>query len=116
MSKARAAQAPRPGAAAPVFAALGDATRLRLVSSLGAGGPLSLTRLSAGAGVTRQAVRKHLQVLEDAGLAASRWRGRERIWELKPRQLQAATSYLHAVSAQWDSALLKLKAFVERDR
>lgn len=113
MSRSSGAHAIRPAAAAPVFAALGDPTRLRLVASLGAAGPMSLTRLSSGAGVTRQAVRKHLQVLEDAGLAESRWRGRERIWELKPRQLQAATTYLEAVSAHWDRTLGRLKAFVE---
>ncbi len=113
MSRANAARPARLASAVPLFAALGDATRLQLVASLGSHGPQSLTRLSAGAGVTRQAVRKHLQVLEDAGLANSGWQGRERIWELKPQRLQAAAGYLDAVSAQWDRALWRLKRFVE---
>ena len=76
--------------AAPVFAALGDATRLRLVARLCACGPLSIVRLSEGIGVTRQAVTKHLETLDDAGLVRHSRRGRERIWELETKRLEKA--------------------------
>lgn len=101
-------------AAAPVFAALGDETRLRLVTRLSAGGPASTARLTAGAAVTRQAITKHLQVLAGAGLVRSRRRGRERLWELRPARLAHARESLEAISKQWDDALGRLKAFVER--
>ena len=101
-------------AAAPVFAALGDETRLGIVTRLCAEGPLSITRLTAGRGVTRQAVPKHLHVLADAGLAHSFQVGRERIWELEPRSLLTARECLNQISAQWDEALARLRRFVER--
>jgi DNA-binding transcriptional ArsR family regulator len=100
-------------AAAPVFAALGDETRLRLVARLCATGPLSIVRLHAGSSVTRQAITKHLQVLSDAGLVHGRRRGRERIWEIEPRSLEEARRCLDEISAQWDAALSRLKVFVE---
>ncbi len=101
--------------AAPVFAALGDETRLGLVARLCAEGPLAIVRLSSGAAVTRQAVTKHLHALAAAGLVRStrRGRGRQRIWELKPRQFQEAGRYLDRISNQWDGALERLRAFVE---
>src|SRR5512134_3728082 len=82
---------------APVFAALGDATRLRLVSRLCTGGPASISALSAGAGVTRQAVTKHLHVLAQAGLVQGTRRGRERIWELQPGRIEDARHYLDVI-------------------
>src|SRR5438128_8706603 len=94
MSRSRSAAVARIAEAAPVFAALGDATRLRLVARLCADGPLSIARLSNGAGVTRQAITKHLHTLADAGLARHTRRGRERIWELKAKRLEKARSYL----------------------
>ena len=99
---------------APVFAALGDETRLGLMAHLCQVGPTSITRLTTGASVSRQAVAKHLRVLEDCGLARSRRQGRESVWELQPRRLQAARTYLDQMSASWDQALGRLKAFVER--
>ena len=99
--------------AAPVFAALGDATRLRVVARLCVAGPLSITQLSAGANVTRQAITKHLQTLSDAGLVRDRRHGRERIWELEPKRLEVAHYYLDRISAQWDTAIARLKALVE---
>ena len=101
-------------ASAPVFAALGDETRLRLVTRLSAGGPASIARLTAGSVVTRQAITKHLAVLAGAGLARSRRRGRERLWELRPERLAHARESLDAISRQWDEALGRLKSFVER--
>jgi DNA-binding transcriptional ArsR family regulator len=96
-----------------MFAALGDENRLALVSRLCTHGPLSITRLAAGSPVTRQAVTKHLNVLASAGLIRGVRRGRERIWELEPEQVQAARSYLDQVAQRWDDALGRLKKFVE---
>jgi DNA-binding transcriptional ArsR family regulator len=100
--------------AAPVFAALGDPTRLRVVARLCVEGPLSITHLSEGSKLSRQAVTKHLHVLSDAGLIRDRRRGRERIWELEAGRLEAAQSYLDRISEQWDGAISRLKALVER--
>jgi DNA-binding transcriptional ArsR family regulator len=99
--------------AAPVFAALGDETRLALVARLSSDGPLSITRLTAGSSVTRQAITKHLDVLATAGLVSDVRRGRERIWELELEQMEAARTYLEHVSKRWDEALDRLKHFVE---
>ena len=101
------------GHAAPVFAALGDETRLAIVARLSSGGPMSIVRLTIGAGVTRQAVTKHLQVLMLAGLVRRHRIGRATRWELEPERLQAARRSLDAISAQWDDALGRLRAFVE---
>lgn len=98
---------------APVFAALGDETRLALVARLSSEGPLSITRLAAGSPVTRQAITKHLNVLATAGLVSDLRRGRERIWELEPERMEAARTYLEHVSKRWDEALDRLKKFVE---
>src|SRR6267143_4933095 len=98
---------------APMFAALGDENRLAIVARLSSHGPLSITRLTAGSTVTRQAVTKHLSVLARAGFVRDVRRGRERIWELEPAQMEAARSYLDEVSKQWDEALGRLKKFVE---
>jgi DNA-binding transcriptional ArsR family regulator len=99
---------------APVFAALGDPTRLRVVDRLSAGGPASIAVLTTGSGVTRQAVAKHLRVLEDAGLVRGSRQGRESVWELETQRLADARRYLDVVSGQWDAALDRLRAFVER--
>lgn len=98
---------------APVFAALGDETRLQIVARLCAEGPLSITRLSEGAGVTRQAITKHLNALSAAGLATHAKTGREQIWELETRRLEMARRCLDSISGQWDIALGRLKALVE---
>jgi DNA-binding transcriptional ArsR family regulator len=83
-------------------------------TQLCAEGPLSIARLTAGRGVTRQAVTKHLQVLAGAGIAHSSQLGRERIWELEPRPLLTARECLSQISAQWDEALARLQQLVER--
>jgi DNA-binding transcriptional ArsR family regulator len=98
-----------------VFAALGDATRLALVGRLCVEGPLSIARLSEGAGVTRQAVTKHLHALGDAGLVRHTRHGRERIWELEPKRLEKARRCLGQIADDWDAAIGRLKAFVEDD-
>lgn len=99
----------------PVFAALGDATRLRLVGRLAVDGPLSITHLSRGTGVTRQAITRHLYALGDAGLVSNERRGREQIWELDTIRLEKAKRYLDQISAQWDAAGERLRLFVEHE-
>jgi DNA-binding transcriptional ArsR family regulator len=99
--------------AAPLFAALGDETRLALLVRLSSGGPGSIAQLSAKAQVSRQAIKKHLDVLSEAGLVRSQRRGREHIWQLEPKRLTDAHGYLDRISAQWDEALERLKRFVE---
>jgi DNA-binding transcriptional ArsR family regulator len=101
--------------AAPVFAALGDATRLRLVARLCLAGPQSIVRLTDGAKVTRQAVTKHLHALAQAGLVRSTREGRERIWEIDPQRLAVANRCLEQISKQWDDTIERLRAFVETD-
>ncbi len=100
-------------ASAPVFAALGDEVRLRLVTRLCDEGPLSITKLTEGTDVTRQAVTKHLEVLASAGLVHSARRGRERIWALDPGRLADAEEALRRNSARWDEALERLRVQVE---
>jgi len=99
---------------AAVFAALGDETRLRMVGRLSSGGPMSITRLTSGSGVTRQAVTKHLEVLAGVGLVRGSRVGRERIWALEPQPLDEARRSIELISRQWDRALGRLKALVER--
>jgi DNA-binding transcriptional ArsR family regulator len=98
---------------AAVFGALGDPMRLLLVTRLSRGGPQSITRLAHGASITRQGVAKHLRVLEGAGLARGKRRGRESVWALETKRLEVAHRYLELVSKRWDSALDRLKRFVE---
>ncbi|MGD0527965.1 MAG: metalloregulator ArsR/SmtB family transcription factor [Polyangiaceae bacterium] len=100
-------------ASAPVFAALGDATRLHLVVRLCEGGPQSIAALTEGAEVTRQAVTKHLRVLAEAGVVRGSRDGRESVWELEPRRLEVARQSLALISAQWDTAIDRLRALVE---
>ena len=104
---------PKPNGPAPVFAALGDTTRLALVARLSERGPRSISELTAGSAITRQAVTKHLHVLQRAGLIRCKPRGRERIWELEARRLEDARRYLAEISNHWDAALDRLKKFVE---
>jgi len=113
MSRAEALSPARVKDAAPLFAALGDATRLGLLVALCSSGPLSITQLGRPFAVSRQALTKHLEVLADAGLVRSRRQGRERIWELEPKRLDDAHAHLERLSSQWDVALLRLKSFVE---
>jgi len=99
--------------AAPLFAALGDETRLRLVSRLCEEGPLSIAKLTVRSQVTRQAISKHLRVLEGAGLVRGTRAGRESVWELEPRRLDEARRHLETIARGWDETLGRLKAFVE---
>jgi DNA-binding transcriptional ArsR family regulator len=101
------------GQAAPVFAALGDETRLALMARLGTSGPLSIARLTDETKVTRQAITKHLEVLARAGLVRGERHGRERLWVFEGQKLDEARRYLDQISEQWDEALARLASFVE---
>jgi DNA-binding transcriptional ArsR family regulator len=98
---------------ASIFAALGDETRLRLITVLCVGGALSITQLTSGTDLTRQAITKHLDVLAAAGLVRDVKVGRERLWEFEPSQLDEARRSLETIAQQWDHALAKLKLAVE---
>ena len=98
---------------APLFAALGDETRLLLVSRLCHQGPASITKLTSGLGMTRQAVTKHLRVMQGSGLVRSRRRGRESVWRLDEERILDVRWYLDQISKQWDEALGRLREFVE---
>ena len=113
MSRMRTSAAAKLAEAAPIFAALGDETRLHIVERLCGEGPLSIVRLAERARVSRQAITKHLRALEGAGLARSSRTGRECIWELRTKRLSEVQRYLDQISQQWDAALGRLRAFVE---
>ena len=98
---------------AVVFAALGDPTRLSLVGRLSTGVPLSIARLTEGSALTRQAVTKHLRVLESSGVVGKQRSGRESLYQLRPDAIVDMRAYLDGISQQWDAALARLKAFVE---
>jgi DNA-binding transcriptional ArsR family regulator len=101
------------GPSALIFAALGDETRLRLITVLCTGGTVSIAQLTAGMDITRQAVTKHLHVLAEAGLVRDIKVGRERLWEFEPAQMEEARRTLNVIAQQWDHALGKLKKVVE---
>ena len=105
----------RQKAHAPVFAfaALGDETRLALVAKLCSGEPRSISQLTQGSKLTRQAVTKHLRVLERAGIVRCVRAGRESRFEFEQKSIEEMKEYLDFVSRQWDQALSRLKAFVE---
>ncbi|MCG7609240.1 MULTISPECIES: ArsR/SmtB family transcription factor [Mycobacterium] len=98
---------------APFFDALGDPNRLRIVTRLCEGGPCSTVQLTQVIPVTRQAATKHLLLLEAVGLVTSDRIGRERIWRIQPEPLVQASDYLTALSRRWDSAIDRLRAYVE---
>jgi DNA-binding transcriptional ArsR family regulator len=96
-----------------VFAALGDATRLSLVAKLCRGQPLSISQLTQGSTLTRQAITKHLRVLESVGIVHSVRKGRESRFEFDPEPIAGIKEYVDFVSEQWDQALSRLKSFIE---
>jgi DNA-binding transcriptional ArsR family regulator len=104
----------RAPAFAELFATLGDATRLSLVARLSSGEPRSITELTAGSKLTRQAITKHLRVLERAGMVRCMREGRESRFAFDPRRVEEMREYLEMVSAEWDAALGRLRDFVER--
>lgn len=100
---------------ATTFAALGDPTRLRLVTMLSAGGLLSISQLTASTDISRQAVTKHLEVLASAELVRGHKVGRERRWQLEPARLAEAKVALDQIGRQWEEALVRLKVLIERE-
>ena len=98
---------------AQIFAALGDPTRLMLVEKLGDGRPKSINTLSSDFQLTRQAITKHLHVLEDVGIVRSERTGRENRFSMKPEAIENARDYLDKIGRQWDDALTRLKSHVE---
>ena len=98
---------------AALFAALGDETRLRLLSRLSRDGPMSIARLTSGLPLTRQAITKHLRVMENAGVLRSTQHGRESVWRVERKRLAEARRQLQTISAQWDQTLGRLKTFLE---
>ena len=111
--RARSVATVEPAASASIFAALGDETRLQLVARLCDDGPLSITRLTAGTDLTRQAITKHLVVMRRAGLVRCARHGRESIWRLEEKRLREAIGYIERISTQWEEALGRLRKFVE---
>lgn len=99
---------------APVFAALGDETRLLLIARLAQGIPCSLSQLTEGSHLTRQAIAKHLRVLEEVGIVHSARSGRESLFKFDPKPLGKMKEQLELLSEQWDQTLSRLKAFVEK--
>ena len=99
---------------ASTFAALGDATRLALVARLSNGEAHSIAELTAGSKLTRQAITKHLRVLEGAGIVRCARTGRESRFAFDPRPVEEMREYLASVSAQWDAALGRLRELVEK--
>jgi DNA-binding transcriptional ArsR family regulator len=100
-------------ARAPLFSALGDSTRLRLIGNLSGGEPRSISELAEGSDLTRQAITKHLRILQDVGLVHGERHGRETRFELTPEPISEAVKYLDLVSRRWDEALARLKSLVE---
>jgi DNA-binding transcriptional ArsR family regulator len=100
---------------APVFAALGDDTRLRLLGRLAGAQAMSISGLTEGSGITRQGVTKHLRVLAGAGLVRSSRQGKQSLWRLERGRLEEARRSLELISRQWDESLGRLKLFVERE-
>jgi DNA-binding transcriptional ArsR family regulator len=100
---------------ASVFAALGDVTRLSVLTKLMNGEAQSISRLTAGTRLSRQAVTKHLRVLEEVGVVRGVRAGREALFKLEPKPIDEARKYLESVAKQWDDALGRLKSFVDED-
>ena len=112
----RSGAAVRASDPASIFAALGDATRLSLLAALAGGEARSIARLTEGSGLTRQAISKHLWVLEKTRMVRCVRSGRESHFALDPQPLAEARTYLEGMSRLWDERLLRLKALVEGDR
>ena len=100
---------------APLFDALGDPNRLRIIVRLCDAGPCSTSQVTSVIPATRQAASKHLQLLEAVGLVSSTRRGRERIWTVRTEPLARASDYLTQLSRRWDAAVDRLRAYVEED-
>ena len=114
--RSRSKAAPELKHSAPIFAALADEARLRIIRQLCDLGPMSITGLTSGSRVTRQAITKHLHRLQRAGIVCSHWQGRENVWQLDQSRLAEARRYLETISIEWDQALARLRSFVEEGK
>lgn len=106
---------PSAGEISAVFSALGDPTRLQVVARLAAEGPLTVSALADGAVISRQAISKHLRVLDEAGIIRGHRDGRSRVWELDPDRLDEARRAVEVISRRWDESLRRLQLLVEAD-
>ena len=113
LQKQRSSLAARGKTHAPVFAALGDETRIALVARLSGGQPCSISQLTKGSKLTRQAITKHLRVLEGVGIEHSVHAGRESLFKFDPTPIAEMREYLDFVSEQWDHALARLQSFIQ---
>ena len=116
MSEPRDSAAAKLTDVAPVFAALGDGTRLSIITRLCTSGPQSIVQLTEGMSVSRQAITKHLHALADVGLVRSTREGRAQIYELQPKRLARARRYLDQISDRWDEAIDRLRRLVEQEK
>lgn len=98
-----------------VFEAVADSTRRGLLERLREGKSLSLKELADQLPISRQAVTKHLRVLEGAGLIDHEWHGRERMHRLKPEPLQQLDDWLAPYAAAWDRRLARLRRHLKED-
>jgi DNA-binding transcriptional ArsR family regulator len=98
---------------APLFDALGDPNRLRIIVRLCDHGPSSTSQVTSVIPVTRQAASKHLQLLESVGLVTSSRRGRERLWAVRTEPLASASDYQSQLSHRWDAAVDRLRSYVQ---
>jgi len=113
LQQQRSSLAARGKTHAPVFAALGDETRIALVAKLSGGQPCSISQLTKGSKLTRQAITKHLRVLEGVGIVHSVQAGRESLFKFDPTPIAEMREYLDFVSEQWDHALARLQSFIQ---
>jgi DNA-binding transcriptional ArsR family regulator len=96
-----------------VLAALADPTRQRVLESVAARGEATATMVAAELPVSRQAIAKHLAILERAGLVASRKQGREMRYSVCPERLDATARWMGNLAAEWDARLARLKRLAE---
>jgi DNA-binding transcriptional ArsR family regulator len=101
---------------APIFVALADPMRRQLLVNLAENSPKTATQLAQEYPITRQAILKHLQILEEAGLVAVHQQGREKRYSLTPEPLSELDQWIKALSTKWDERLLRLKTLLENDR
>lgn len=99
---------------AQLFHALGDPTRLEIIERLSVGTLHTITTVSDGLKMSRQGIRKHLQVLADAGLIKLVTKGRDTQVELEKQSLEQAKAFIVQIEAQWDTRLEALRNFVEK--
>lgn len=99
----------------PIFAALADPMRRKLLMNLAENSPKTATQLAEEYPITRQGILKHLDILEGAGLVVVYQKGREKRYSLTPEPLNEVDQWIRDISAKWDERLLRLKNFLENE-